>query len=55
MICLNDNFGRIKDIFEINLNGETEKTKIGNSLDIFYIYANIITSYYKNLICKKSQ
>ena len=44
MICLNDNFGRIKDIFEINLNGKTEKTKIGNSLDIFYIYAREMKS-----------
>ena len=55
MIYLNDNLGRIKDIWEINLNWKTEKTKIRNSLDIFYIYANIITSYYKNLMLKKSQ
>ena len=49
MICLNDNLGRIKDVWEINLNGKAEKTKIRNSLDIFYIYASIITSYYRNL------
>ena len=55
MICLNDNLGRIKDIWEINLNWKTEKTKIRNSLDIFYIYANIISSYYKNLMFKKIQ
>ena len=55
MIYLNDNLGRIKDIWEINLNWKTEKTKIRNLLDIFYIYANIITSYYKNLMLKKNQ
>ena len=44
MICLNDNLGRIKDIWEINLNGKTEKTKIRNSLDIFYIYAREMKS-----------
>ena len=44
MICLNDKFGRIKDVWEINLNGETEKIKIRNSLDILYIYAREMKS-----------
>ena len=55
MICLNENMNRIKDVWEININGKIEKAKIRNSFDIFYLYTNIITAYYKNFCQNRNE